>query len=182
MLNNTVFINLDSINIKFLNKYVIDGKDHKSINSAVNSIKQKYNVDIIKENNNFIKRYIFNNVDRYTLNVYVIIFISMLMVALLMFTLFYYNEEIKVKRLIGINFNIILFDLLKSISVLILINTAFFASIYLIIYYNFMQNIHLNFYYFHLIAFSFAVLIFMSLIIYLYMLISNNFFYRNGVK
>lgn len=50
MLNNTVFVNLDSINIEFLNRYVIDGKDPKAINSAVNSIRQKYSVDIVKEN------------------------------------------------------------------------------------------------------------------------------------
>lgn len=182
MLNNTVFVNLDSINIEFLNRYVIDGKDPKAINSAVNSIRQKYSVDIVKENNNFIKRYIFNNVDRHILNDYIIIFINILMATLPMFTLCYYNEEIKVKRIIGINFNRVLIDLLKNISVLTLINTAIFASIYLIIYHNFLQKLHLCFYYFHLIAFSFVVLIFMSLIIYLYMLISNNFFYRNGVK
>lgn len=181
MLDNTVFINLDSVNIQFLNKFVIDGKDSRTINNAVNSIKEKYNIDIINENNNFIERYIFNDTDERTLNVFVIIFISILLITLSIFTLCCYNEEINIKRIIGVNFKKILFDLFKSIFILILANTVLFLSIYAIIYCNILHKIHLNFYYFNVILFSGTVFAIEFLIIYLYVFITNKFFCRNGV-
>ncbi|QSX05743.1 ABC transporter permease [Sedimentibacter sp. zth1] len=182
MLDNTVFVNLDSLNIEFLNKFIIDGTDNEVIDNAVNSIIQEYNVDIISENNNFVERYIFNDVDKHILSIFMVIFISILIITLSMFILHYYSEEIKVKRIIGISFKRILSDLLKNIITLTLINTAFFVTVYTIIYYKVLQEIHLCFYFSHVIIFSCIILIIISWIIYLYMLISNNFFYRNGVK
>lgn len=182
MLDNTAFLNLDSFNIECLSKFVIDGIDSNVINNTVNRIKQKYNIDIIKEDDNFIERYMFDDIDKHTLNVFIIVFISILIITLLMFTLRYYKEEIMVKRIIGISFKKILFDLFKNIFVLALMNTAFFVSGYIIIYYNILQKIHLSFYCVHLIIFSCTIFLIMFLFIYLYMIISNNFFYRNGVK
>ncbi|QSX06265.1 hypothetical protein JYG23_02050 [Sedimentibacter sp. zth1] len=180
MLDNTVFVNLDSLNIEFLNKFIIDGTDNKVIDKTVNSIKQEYNVDIISENNNFVERYIFNNVDKHILNIFMVIFISILIITLSMFILHYYSEEIKVKRIIGISFKRIFFDLFKNILVLTLVNTILFVAVYTIIYYNVLQKIHLFFYSFHVIIFSCIILIIIGLIIYLYMLISNKFFSMLG--
>lgn len=182
MLDNTVFVNLDSFNIQCLNKFIIDSTDKQLIADTINNIKQEYDIDIIKENDNFIERYIFNDVDENILTVLITIFISILVITLSMFTLRYYNEEIKVKRIIGISFKRILFDLFKYIVFLTVINTSFFATIYIIIYYNVLKNIHLNFYFFHLIIFSCIVFIIIYLIIYLYIIVSNKFFYKNGVK
>lgn len=182
MLDNMAFVNLDSLKVKF-RKFIIDGANNKSIVTAINNIQKEYDVDIIREkNSNFMERYIFNDVDKNILNTLVIIFISILIVALSMSILHFYREEINVKRIIGISFRRILFNLFEDIIFLTVINTALVITIYSIIYYIFLKNIHLGFYFLSLIIFSLIMLIAISLIIYVYMLISNKFFYKNGVK
>lgn len=181
MLDNTAFVNLDSFDVK-LRGFIIDSTESSGIVTTINSLKKEYDVDIIKENNNFIKRYIFNDGDKHILNILITIFTSILMITLLIFTLHYYSEEIKVKRIIGISFKSILFDLLRNIIFLTVINTAFVVTIYAIIYYIFLQNINIDFYFHSLIIFSLIILTTISLAIYVWMLVSNNLFYRNGVK
>ncbi|MGF7060417.1 hypothetical protein [Brassicibacter mesophilus] len=181
MLDNTAFVNLDSFDVK-LRGFIIDSAKSSSIVTAVNSLKKEYDVDIIRENDNFIERYIFNDVDRHILNIIVTIFASILTITLLMFTLRYYSEEIKVKRIIGISFKSILYDLIRSVIFLTAVNIAFVVTIYAIIYYIFLQNIYIGFYFHSLIIFSFTILTTICLAIYVCMLISNNLFYKNGVK
>lgn len=181
MLDNTVFVNLDSFNIKF-HKLIIDSANSRSIATAVNSIKREYDTDMIRENNNFIERYIFNDVDKNALNILFIIFVCILVILLAMFTLHHYSEEIKVERIIGISFSRILFNLLKDIIFMMVVNTAFVFVIYTIVYCIFFQNIHLSFYLLSLIIFSFITLTAICITIYLYMIISNNLLYKNGVK
>lgn len=182
MLDNTAFINLDSFNTR-LRKFVIDSSNSQSIITTINSIKKEYDVDIVRENNNnFIERYIFNDVDKNMLNILVVLFISILMAVLSMFTLHYYSEEIKVKRIIGICFKNIIFNVLENIIFLTVVSTAFVATIYAIIYYTLFQNNHLSFYLLPLIIFSLIILTVICLITYLYMFVTNNLFYKNGVK
>lgn len=181
-LDNTAFVNLDSFNIKF-RKFIIDSSNSQSIVTTIHNMQKEYAVDILREDNtNFIERYLFNDVDIHIFNILVIIFISILIIALSMFTLHYYSEEIKVKRIIGISFKRILFNLLQDIIFLTVVNTVFVVTLYSVIYYTVFQNIHLSFYFYFLIIFSFIILMTICLIIYLYILISNNFFYKNGVK
>ena len=182
MLDNTAFVNLDSVNSKF-HKYIIDSSNSQRIVTAINHIKKEFDVDIVRENNNnFIERYIYNDADIHILNILVIIFISMLMVTLSMFTLRYYDEEVKAKRIIGISFKRIFFDLFKDIIFLMTINIAFVSTLYTIIYYAFLESIPLGLCFMPLIIASLSILITLGLIIYLYMLISNHLFYKNGVK
>jgi hypothetical protein len=182
MLDNTAFINLDSFNTR-LRKFVIDSSNSQSIVTTINSIKKEYNVDIVRENNsNFVERYVFNDDDKSILNILVAFFISILIIVLSVFTLRYYSEEIKVKRIIGICFKSILLNLLENIIFLTVVNTAFLATIYAIICYTFSQNIHLSFYFLPLIIFSLIILTTICLITYLYMFVTNNLFYKNGAK
>jgi len=175
MLDNTAFVNLDSFEIKF-RKLIIDGVDSQSIINAINGIKEEYDIDIIRENNNFIERYMYNDVDIHILDILVIIFIGMLMIALSVFTLRCYDEEIRVKRIIGISFNRILYDMLKDIISIIIANTAFVTAIYAILYRSFIQNYHLGFQLLPLAVSPFIILTAICLITYLYMLMSSNFF------
>lgn len=181
MLDNTAFVNLDSFNIKF-HKLIIDSANTRSIATAVNSIKREYDTDMIRENNNFIERYIFNDVDKNALNILFIIFVCILVIILAIFTLRHYSEEIKVEKIIGISFSRILHNLLKDIIFMMVVNTAFVSAIYTIVYCIFFQDIHLGFCLLSLIIFSFITLTAICITIYLYMIISNNLLYKNGVK
>lgn len=181
MLDNTAFVNLDSFDVK-LRRFIIDSAKSFSIATAVNSLKKEYDVNIIRKNDNFIERYIFNDVDRHILNILAIVFANMLIIILLIFTLHYYSEEIKVKRIMGISFKSIFFDLFRSVTFLTVVNTTFVAIIYMIIYHVFLRNIHIGFHFHLLIIFSLIILTIISLAIYVWMFVSNNLFYKNGVK
>lgn len=182
MLDNTAFVNLDSFDVKF-NRLIIDGLSKQCIDTAIKSIQNDYNVNIVKEDNsNFIQRYLFNDTDKQILNTLIIIFIIVLILLLSVFTLYYYNEEIKVMRILGISFKRILFDLFKNIIALMIVNTTFLITIYSIAYYSFLKNIHLSFNIFPSILLFISILVFIGLAIYLFMLLSNKSFYKNGVK
>ena len=179
--DNTVFINLDSINIE-VDKITIDGFDNSEITAVVEELKEKYDIDLIKEQDNFIDRYIYNDIDQYILNILIMTFIIVFLSTLFIFTLLYYKEEIKIKRIVGIEFKKILLNILSNITFLTVINTIFVEIIYSIIHYIFLRNIHISFYFYSIIIFSFGILAVLCLLMYLYMIITNNFSKNSGVR
>lgn len=179
MLDNTVYINLESIN-NYFRKITIDSRNYQR---AVKEIQKNNDIKIIKENNtHFMERYLFDHYDEFVLNVLVIVFIGILIILISLFVLHNYREEINVKRIIGVNFKNIWFDLLKNITFLIAVNVFFDFLIYAGIYLKFLQNLRLKFYFFYFSEFSILIYAILCLIIYIYMRISNHFFIKNGVK
>lgn len=181
MLDNTAFINLDSFN-NSIYKFVIDSSNSQSILTTINGIKKEYDVDIVSVNNNFVERYIFDDGDKRILNILVVFFIVILIIVLSVFTLCFYNEEIMVKRIIGMCFKDVFLNLLQNIILLIAVNTAFLVVIYAIIFFTIFQSSHLSFYFLPLIIFSIIILSAICLITYLYMFVTNKLFYKNGVR
>ncbi|QNK39346.1 ABC transporter permease [Caproicibacter fermentans] len=179
MLDNTVYINLESINNNF-RKIIIDDTNCQK---AVKEIQKNYDIKTIKENNtHFMERYIFNDHDNFVLNVLVIVFIGLLMILISLFVLHNYSEELSAERIIGIDFKNILFNLLKDITYLITSNIFLAFLIYAVIYLKFLQNLRLKFYFFYFCKFSVLIYVTLCLIIYIYICISNHVFYKNGAK
>lgn len=181
MLDNTVFVNLDSFDGK-LGGFIIDSSKSSNITTIVNGLKREYDVNIIRKDDNFIKRYIFNDEDRYILYILVTIFATMLMIILLIFTLHYYSEEVKVKRIIGTSFKNIFLDMFRSVTFLTVVTTIFVAIIYAISYSIFLKSIHIGFYFHMLVIVSLTILVIITITVYVWMFVSNNLFYKNGVK
>lgn len=182
MLDNTAYINLDFNNISSLYKFSIDSQHIKTVNHIMRDIKKDYNIDVIESNHNFIERQMFNHDELKLLNGVLMIFIIIILVVVAIFILRHYNEEINVKKIIGVPFQKILWEILKSISVLFLINTCVFSIIYICIYYCFLKQAYLNLYIINSLVFSCIILMIICILIYFYLLINNHLFYRNGVK
>lgn len=182
MLDNTAFVNLDSINTSTIRKYTIDGTSSQYINAAVQDMQQKYGVEVLLENNNFIERYLFSGADQQMFSVLIALFICILVFVLFLFTLHFYHEEIQVKRIIGVCFKKILLDLLRNILVLIGASTAFAVVTYTALYFILLRHFYLHFYIIHLIVFSVIICAIMCAMSFLYIILSHKDFYRNGVK
>jgi hypothetical protein len=182
MLDNTAFVNLDSVDTSTIRKYTIDGASSSYVNAAVQDMQQKYGVEVLTENNNFIERYLFSGSDLQMLTVLVTFFICILMFVLFLFTVHFYHEEIQVKRIIGVCFKRIFLDLLRNILVLIGASTALAVVAYTSLYFIVLKNFHLHFYVIHFLLFAVMICAVMCVMLFLYMILSHKDFYRNGVK
>lgn len=182
MLDNTAFVNLDSVDTSTIRKYTIDGVTGQYVNDAVQNLQKKYGVEVLTENNNFIERYLFSESDQQMLTVLVALFLCILVFVLFLFTLHFYHEEIQVKRIIGVCFKRIFLDLVRNILALIGSGTAFAVVAYTALYFLFLRQFNLHFYVVHLLLFSAAISAIMCAMLFLYMMLSHKDFYRNGVK
>ncbi len=182
MLDNTTYINLSSENIKNIHKLIIDGHDLNGINNFVKEIESKYKIYKINENKNFMSRYIFNYTDIKLLNLFIIIFMILIFIVLLIYTIYSFNEEIKIKWLIGLNYYRNYLSLFIKILTLYTFNTIIFLIMYKTVYFKILSKIFLNFFSTHLIVFNLASITLLSISVFLYMHVSNKFFYKYGVK
>ncbi len=180
MLDNTAFVNLDSIDIK-LYKFIIDGDD-SSLDSVIAGLKTSYDVEVVQEKNNFIKRYVFDDLDKHILDILVLSLIGMLVITISMYTIHCYHEEISVKRIIGVKFQTILLEVIFNISTLTIVNTAFIFVMYGALCGTFLNMIHFKFQVIPFIIFVVLMHITICLVLYIYMVFSNNGFHKNGVK
>lgn len=163
-LNNTIFINLNHYQNK-IDKIYIDGKNQKDINKTTNTLLEEYNCRLIYENSFFVTKTI---LDEYKPIIYLnLAMVVFLIVIFIIFLFLYYQNEIKIKYIVGFNVREIMHDIIKEITILSIIGTLIFSFFYTIIY-----NMYLNFLIFNLIysiLFSFFVYIMFCTIFYVYL-------------
>lgn len=185
MLNNTAFVDLvaacegdDSV----IQKIIVDGNDPSDIYAVRDYILQRYDAHEVKENNNFIERYIYNDAALGSLNALVAIFLGLFLIALVMLFLRNYNQEVKIKIVLGISSRIILHDLCKSIFILAITNISFFCIAYLVAYYTFLRGFSSQIYLLYPLAATCVIIAVLVITVFVYVLLSNRLLYRNGVK
>lgn len=181
MIDNIVFFSLNYIDITQLYKFTIDGKNTKNIETVINQIREKYDIRIIKNSNNFISKFLFNDKDMRILTNFIVLFMLLLVVLLSIIVLNFYKEEINIKRVIGVNNRRILIDLYKSTIKLIVVNVFLFVLFDKIVLERYFLQYFMNFYNW-LCMFVFIITIVIFFVIYMYINISNIFFNRNGVR
>lgn len=182
MLNKTAFINLDSIFTDIPNIITIDSVTNQSVSKATLNIQKSYSVDFIPQNNNFIERYLLNGLNIQTLQTFVMFFIVSLVVMLAVFSLYYYNQEIKVKQMLGFKHQQIYRDLYGIILLLTSTNILIVLASYTMLYFFVLRSMQLEFCLIYVLFLSLSVLTVVELIVYLYIVFSYRNFHRNGVS
>lgn len=182
MLENIAFINLDSVSSKIPGKITVDALDKQVVNQTITEIQKKYIIDLITENDNFIQRYLFHEVDVQLLQILVIVLIGILVIALTIFILYYYHKEVQVRQLLGFKRRQIYWELFQSMLWLIGMDTIIGLTGYCILYLIFLEKLYLSFYILNFLGCSFGILITMAAVVYLYLVLSYQIFHKNGVK
>ncbi len=181
MLNNTIFINLYEQE-ETPQTIIIDCKDNNLLDNYVANLNKNYQINIYKENNNFIQRYIFDRSDKSVLDLLVLIFSIVLTASITMIYVLGHRDEVIVKKIIGVNRKTILLELISRLVVLFLSNTIVIVFIYNIIYQLMIRKYHLilNTYNLLIVVTIDICIICIALILYIYGL--NKHFDKYGVK
>lgn len=115
MLNNVAILKSNAGNSQAINKISIDGASQKAVDKVSDYLIQKYNARRIYEDNNFVERYMFNSYDTSVFMYTAFLLEVILCITSIMVIIVYYNDEVKIKNIIGISFCYIIKDILKSL-------------------------------------------------------------------
>lgn len=177
MMDNTVFLKAKNSTLEKYDRIIIDSENNTNVKKIADIIMSDYPSYVLETNDNFIERFAYSSSEQKIFNFLATEFELLLLIIIIIVIISYYNEEIKIKYIIGISLAKIILYL--EINIL----QCFVISLFSVfVLYAFTDYISESIKLFSLLLQCFYIYLFVSISLYFFYSISLKLWLNNTIK